>query len=105
MRAFNGYPTNNRSAFTNAVTNTINFQTASDSVSIDIQAFGTFETIVYNLVKRTNGFIFVAVGTVPLNTPCDLAQSVNGYNVVPVASVTWSGTVRPVVVVARCTNQ
>jgi hypothetical protein len=93
------------STYTNPVSKIVNYQVATDTVSIDVQNFGTSETTVYNLVKKTNGFIFVAVGTVPLNTTCDLNQTVNGYYAVPVASVTWTGTVRPVVVVARCVNQ
>ncbi len=66
---------------------------------------GTSATTVYNLVKRANGFVLVAVGTVPLNTTCDATQSVNGHNVVPVSAVTWSGSVKPIVVVAKCVQQ
>jgi hypothetical protein len=64
--------------------------------------FVTVETTVYNVVKRDNGFVFVAVATVPLNTPCDITQSVNGKFAVPVSAVTWLGTVKPIVVVATC---
>ena len=94
-----------KSDYTAAATNTINFTTAQDTVTVDVLAFSTTETVVYNVVKRTNGFVMVSVGTVPLNTPCDMTQSVNGYYVVPVSAVTWSGTVKPVVVVARCSEQ
>jgi hypothetical protein len=66
-------------------------------------SFVTVETGVYNLVKKNNGFVMVFVGTVPLNTPCDPNQYVNGYNVVPFTSVnSWSGTTRPIVVLAKC---
>lgn len=63
--------------------------------------FSTIETNVYNVVKRANGFVLVVVGTVPLNTPCDTTQIVNGYNAV-LATPQWSGTVKPIVVVGKC---
>lgn len=66
--------------------------------------FVTIETLVYNVVKRDNGFALIAVGNVPLNTPCDISQSVNGKYAVPVASVTWLGSVKPIVVVATCSE-
>lgn len=66
-------------------------------------SFSTYEVGVYNLVKKANGFTMVYVGQVPLNTPCDPKQNVNGFNAVPVSAVTsWSGTVRPIVVLAKC---
>lgn len=66
--------------------------------------FVTVETIVYNLVKRENGFVMVPIGTVALGTPCDRTQSVNNYFVVPYVTgqVTWLGTVKPVVVIGSC---
>lgn len=64
--------------------------------------FVSTETYVYNLVKRDNGFALVAVGTIPLNTPCDANQTVNGKYAVPVSAVTWLGTVKPIVVVTSC---
>jgi len=66
--------------------------------------FVTTATVAYNVVKRTNGFVLVSVGSIPLNTPCDRTQSVNGYYAVPISAVTWSGTVRPIVVVAQCST-
>ena len=66
-------------------------------------SFSTYEVGVYNLVKKNNGFTMIYVGQVPLNTPCDPLQNVNGFNAVPVSAVTsWSGTVRPIVVLAKC---
>lgn len=62
----------------------------------------TVATTAYNVIKGTNKLTLVAVGTVPLATACDSTQYVNGYNVVPRAKVTWTGTVKPVVVVAKC---
>ena len=57
---------------------------------------------VYSISKTTNAFILLVVGTVPANTACDPNQSVNGHYVVPRAAVTWSGSARPDVVVAKC---
>jgi hypothetical protein len=79
------------SYFTGPVSKTISVTTT----------FSTVETTVYNVVKRANGFVLVAVGTVSLNTPCDVTQSVNGYNAV-LATPQWSGTVKPIVVVGKC---
>jgi hypothetical protein len=108
------------SARTGFLTNTINRVAANASTLVDITSepnppggvviappqtppsLATTAPAVYNLVKRTNGFVMVYVGQVPLNTPCDITQTVNGYYVVPINAVTWSGSVRPAVVVAQC---
>lgn len=60
------------------------------------------DLVVYTVLKQENRFVLVGVGTVPANTPCDPNQSVNGHNAVPLAAVQWAGTVRPQVVVAKC---
>ena len=57
---------------------------------------------VFTVLKRDNRFVLLPVGTVPVGTPCDSEQSVNGRHAVDVAAVQWTGTVRPVVVVADC---
>lgn len=62
----------------------------------------TVAQTVYMEVRGTDRFSLVAVGTVPLATSCDATQSVNGFYVVPNKLVTWSGSVRPPVVVAKC---
>ena len=64
--------------------------------------FKTTSETVYTIVKRTNFFIFLPVGTAPIGTICISEQRVNDYFVVPRASVTWSGTIKPDVVVAKC---
>lgn len=66
--------------------------------------FSTTYPTVYNIVKKNNGLVLLPVGTVALNTPCDVNTSVNGYNVVPYTAgqIKWSGTVKPIVVVAQC---
>jgi hypothetical protein len=58
--------------------------------------------VAYTVVKQRDAFVMLPVGTVPGGTACDSSQSVNGYFVVPRAAVTWSGNVRPEVVVASC---
>ena len=68
----------------------------------EVKTLVTTEPQVYNVVKKDNGFVLIYVGTVPLNTPCDSNQTVNGKYVVPVSAVTWAGTVKPVVVVGTC---
>ena len=57
---------------------------------------------VFTIIKQTDRFVLLPVGTVPANTPCDSTQSVNGHYAVPRSAVTWAGTVRPAVVVALC---
>jgi hypothetical protein len=59
-------------------------------------------TVAYSVVKRVDRFAMVAVGTVPAGTSCIPDQTVNGYYVVPRASVQWTGSVKPDVVVATC---
>lgn len=57
---------------------------------------------VYTVARALGRFILIAAGTVPTGTPCDPEQSVNGHYSVPIDQVTWSGTIRPVTVVAKC---
>ena len=59
-------------------------------------------TVAYTVVKREDRFVMLPVGTVPAGTSCDTSQSVNGYYVVPRETVTWTGSVKPVVVVSQC---
>lgn len=56
----------------------------------------------YSVVKRVDRFALIPVGVAAEGTPCISDQQVNGYYVIPRASVVWSGTVRPDVVVALC---
>ena len=64
--------------------------------------FVTTSDVVYTLVKRTDKLILLPVGTVLLGTQCDPGVAVNGKYGVPRAAVTWSGSVRPDVVVGDC---
>lgn len=60
------------------------------------------ELIAYTFIKQNNRFVFLPVGTVPIDTQCDENIPVGPYHVVPRESVEWSGTVQPEVVVAKC---
>jgi hypothetical protein len=83
----------------------ISYFTGPGSKTINVTTtFSTIAAPVYRAVMKTNGYTLVQVGTVPLNTPCDRTQTVNGHYVVPISAVAWSGTVRPIVVVAQCTD-
>jgi hypothetical protein len=64
--------------------------------------FKSLDTIAYTVVKRPNSFLLLPVGTIPVGTVCDATQEVNGRYVVPRESVTWSGSIKPDVVVATC---
>ena len=57
---------------------------------------------VFSVSKRLNGFVLLVVGEVPAGTACDATQSVNGFYVVPQSAVTWYGSTKPDVVVAKC---
>lgn len=62
------------------------------------------DTMVFTVVKQTDRFVLLAIGTVPTGTECDPSQSVNGHHAVPVALVVWTDPAgsRPIVVVAKC---
>ncbi len=64
--------------------------------------YRTIDTKVYTVSKQDDAFLQTVVGTVPIGTLCDVAQRVNGRYAVPVAAVTFTGTVRDIVVVADC---
>ena len=62
----------------------------------------------YTLVQSADRIVLVPVGTAPAGTPCEPtvvrdANGVVGY-LIPRASVEWSGSVRPQVVVAQCAD-
>jgi hypothetical protein len=74
-------------------------------VSVTVAVPGTANT-VYVLEKSSDQLVMLPAGTVPAGTTCDTTQAttVNGgaYNVVPHASVTWTGTVKSLVAFAKC---
>lgn len=65
-------------------------------------AFVISGTDVFSIIKRVDRFVLTKVGTAPAGTVCVAEQRVNNMYVIPRASVTWTGTVRPDVVVAPC---
>lgn len=66
------------------------------------EEFVTTAEDVYVPVRRPDRYAFIRVGSAPLGTVCDATQPVGIYHVIPKASVSWSGLVRPDVVVAEC---
>lgn len=72
------------------------------SKTVTAAEFVTVDTVAYTVVKRTDLFVLLPVGTIPKGTPCDATQQVNGKYVVPRGLVTWAGSVQPDVVVASC---
>lgn len=62
----------------------------------------TVATTVYMELQTPNGFGFLAVGTVPLGTPCNPNQRVNNFNVVPRELVTWTGKIQRLAALAAC---
>ena len=67
-----------------------------------LATLATTDPTVFTLIRQENRFVLLPVGTVPANTPCDGSQKINDHYVVDRNLVTWSGTVKPVVVVAQC---
>lgn len=65
-------------------------------------ALRTTGTQVFYVIQQSDKFIATQVGTVAVGTMCNRTQTVNGMYGVPVASVTWLGNVKPLVVVAAC---
>jgi hypothetical protein len=72
------------------------------SKTIEPADFKTTSTDVFTIVKRTDRFVLLKVGTAPIGTQCIADQMINGHYVIPRAAVVWGGLVRPDVVVARC---
>lgn len=63
-------------------------------------------TTAYSVIKSDQTLVLLPVGTVPPGTSCDSTQGVvrggNLYNVVDKGIVTYTGTARPLVVLAQC---
>ncbi|MHA2402133.1 MAG: hypothetical protein ACXADH_04000 [Candidatus Kariarchaeaceae archaeon] len=57
---------------------------------------------VYTIIKQEDRFVLLPVGTVPSNTECIADQKINDHYAVPVSVVQWTGNIRPVIVVAKC---
>ena len=107
--AMKAFDTNGvRSDMTNSVTNVVTIPAGSATATVTVTTkpkppvIVTVSVVVYNVIKKIDGFVLLPVGTIPLDTECNPNQTINGYNVVPRSKVTWSGSVRPDVVVALC---
>lgn len=74
----------------------------SNSATKTIGPLEVIDDRAYVLAKIDDGFLTVVAGTVPLGTACSSDHEVNGLRVVPADAVTWSGTVRDVLVLAEC---
>ena len=59
-------------------------------------------TTVYYVIQRTNRFVLLPVGTIPVGTTCSNTQYVNGYFAVDRNLVNWTSSTQPLVVVAQC---
>lgn len=59
---------------------------------------------VYQFIGTADKVAMLPVGTAPANAPCDPAQAVIGYYVVPQAGIkiAWFGNVKPKVVFGQC---
>ena len=68
----------------------------------EVTSFVVAQEDVFTVVKRTDRFVLVKVGTIPVGTACLVDQNVNGKYAVPRALVQWAGLTRPDVVVASC---
>ena len=66
------------------------------------EEFVTTTTTAYTIIQRRDRIVLLPVGTVALGTQCDALTTVNGKHAVPRASVTWSGTVKPEIVLGDC---
>lgn len=62
----------------------------------------TTGSTVYYVVQQADKFVAIPIGTAPVGTACDMTQSMDNMNGVPVAKVTWYGSVHSLIVVAPC---
>jgi hypothetical protein len=97
VTAFDDKVPYNESEFSNVAMKLISDITPEPPTNLTVA-----NTTVFTVVQQKDKFILLVVGTVPPDTVCDPNQRTNGHYAVPVAAVTFTGTVRPVVVVAQC---
>lgn len=90
-------------AFESVATTTVN-KVIATPVPQPPGSFAVEALVAFTVVKQRDSFLLVRVGTVPANTPCSTTQYINGHQVVPRSAVTFDGTVRPEVVVAKCSG-
>lgn len=63
----------------------------------------TQNNVVYTIVQSRNRIVLVPAGTVPVGTPCDYTQEVNGKFLVQVELVDWVSA-RPETAFAECSS-
>lgn len=58
----------------------------------------------YKLRQAVDGLSLVAIGTIPIGTPCDAQNTVNGYSLVPRAAVKMASAfdTKPLITLASC---
>lgn len=84
-------------------TNDVRSEFVTVSKTITPAQFVTKTTRVYTFAKAEGGILVLqTLHTVPLGVQCDATQSVNGKYIIPRSAVTYSGTARPVAVLADC---
>jgi len=62
----------------------------------------TTSTIAYMLVPGADTYAPLIVGQVPLGVPCNASERLLNLNVIPRASVTFTGALKPTAVLAAC---
>lgn len=71
-----------------------------------VATISTTAPTAYSVIKSDKTLVLLPVGTIPLGSACDIAQGVlrDGklFNVVDGSQVTYTGTARPLVVLAQC---
>jgi hypothetical protein len=84
--------------------NPVESRTTTNTVKTITEFKALAGATVYQVVTISNGFWLLPVGTVPVDTACNVNSVVNGKYGVPVDAIEWSpGTsARPIVVVADC---
>lgn len=70
-------------------------------VAASVQASNTS---AYKMRQAVDGFSFVAIGTIPVGTACDMTHNVDGYSVIARSNVTLTSRfdTLPLVVYAKC---
>jgi len=81
---------------------------SNEAVKI-VADFVTTNIVVKIVSKMPSGFLLLGVGTIPLGTPCNVAEEIKGHYVVSQDTIIWSDPARndgtaplPLLVVAQC---
>jgi len=86
-----------------ALTPTARSEFVTVSKTVAPEDFKTIGTTLYTFVKSEGKILVLPIAsTIPVGTVCDATQSVNGKYAVPRSAVLWTGSVKPLVVLADC---